>query len=449
MQADFDNEIIDNKLATEDVSIGKKMVLGVTLALLLSVGTFFSGLMIGGGSGASIPSGNQEASLLSWLFGSKKTTPSNEVNMDEFWRVWNLMDEKFAKTDGGGVSPQAKLEGAIAGMVRAYDDPYTVFLPKEDASALGEDISGNFSGVGMEVGMRDGLITVIAPLPDTPAEKAGIASGDIIVSVDGESTENMTVDKAVNLIRGEAGTEVLIGIVRAGALAIEEFKVTRANIEVPTVKVEQQGDTFIISLYSFNALAESKMQEALRQYVSSDSTKLVIDLRDNPGGYLQSAVNIAGFFLPSGKVVLRESFGDGRKEDVYRSPGKNVKEFGPGEIVVLINGGSASASEILAGALQEHGYATLIGVNSFGKGSVQELVSLDEGTALKVTVARWLTPDGTSISEGGLTPDIIIRRTIEQRQNDEDPQLKAAVDYLAGKEVKSEENGNGGLEDEG
>lgn len=449
MQADFDNnEDVKDEFGTEEVSAGKRLVLGVTLALLLSVGTFFSGLMIGGGSGANIPTENQEASILSWLFGNKKTAPSNEVDMREFWRVWNLMDEKFAKTDGSRVSAQEKLEGAIAGMVRAFDDPYTVFLPSEEASALGEDISGNFSGVGMEVGMRDGLITVIAPLPGTPAERAGIASGDVIVAVNGESTENMTVDKAVNMIRGEAGTEVTLGIVRMGALAVQEYTITRASIEVPTIKTEQQGDTFIISLYSFNALAESRMQEALRQYVSSGSTKLVIDLRDNPGGYLQSAVNIAGFILPAGKVVLRESFGDGQREEVYRSQGRNVKQFASGEIVVLINGGSASASEILAGALQEHGYATLIGVNSFGKGSVQELIDLDRGTALKVTVARWLTPEGTSISEGGLTPDILIRRTIEQRQNEEDPQLKAALDHLAGKEVKSEDPSNGEVEEE-
>jgi carboxyl-terminal processing protease len=219
---------------------------------------------------------------------------------------------------------------------------------------------------------------------------------------------------------------------RTGDTEPTDIKVTRATIEIPTVKTEQKGDTFIITLYSFNALAETKMQEAIRAYVKSGAKKMVLDMRGNPGGYLQSAVAIASYILPSGKVVLRESFADGRPEQIYRSQGKNLKEFKTGEIAVLIDGGSASAAEILAGALSQHDYATLIGTDSFGKGSVQELVPLPSGAALKVTIARWLTPDGTSISLKGLTPKIVVERTPEQRLANEDPQLKAAIEYLAG-----------------
>jgi carboxyl-terminal processing protease len=179
-------------------------------------------------------------------------------------------------------------------------------------------------------------------------------------------------------------------------------------------------------------LAEMKMQQALRDYVSSGATKLVLDLRGNPGGYLQGAVSIASYFMPAGKVVLRESFGDEREEEIYRSRGATLKQFAPKEMVVLIDGGSASASEILAGALQEQGYATLVGASSFGKGSVQELVNLPSGSSLKVTIARWLTPNGRSISNGGLTPDIVVERTVADREASRDPQLDAAIEVLHG-----------------
>jgi len=325
-----------------------------------------------------------------------------------------------------------KIEGAINGLVDAYGDPYTTFFPPADAAAFDEDISGNFSGVGMEVGIRNDLLTVIAPLPGTPAEKAGIMAGDVLVAIGGTSTEKMTVEEAVRLIRGPEGTDVILTIYRTGASSPEDITVTRAQIEIPTMKTEQRGDVYIITLYSFNALAEAKMQEALRAYVQSGADKLVLDLRGNPGGYLQSAVSIASYFLPQGKIVLRESFGDGQPEELYRSSGRTLKQFAPKEMVVLIDGGSASASEILAGALAEHGIATLVGTASFGKGSVQELVDLPSGSSLKVTIARWLTPNGTSISIGGLTPDIVVERTIEDREADRDPQLDAAVEVVNG-----------------
>jgi carboxyl-terminal processing protease len=192
---------------------------------------------------------------------------------------------------------------------------------------------------------------------------------------------------------------------------------------------------FIITLYSFNALSEAEMQNALRGYVESGKRKLILDLRGNPGGFLQSAVNISSFFLPAGAVVVREDFGESREERVYRSTGRQLKslvsDLIPEEMVVLIDGGSASASEIVAGALQEHGVATLIGSQTFGKGSVQELVELGDGSSLKVTIARWLTPNGTSISDGGLAPDIAVERTPQDRTEERDPQLDEALNFLA------------------
>jgi carboxyl-terminal processing protease len=402
-----------------------KTILPISLAIILATGAFFSGLHIGSQNGTA------NLGLSTLLAGEAQPDPT--ADLKEFWRVWDLLDEKFAKTGSSTeLNTAEKIDGAIAGLVRSYGDPYTTYFPKKEAEAFNEDISGNFSGVGMEVGIRNELMTIISPLPGTPAEKAGLLPGDIMLAIDGTSTEKMSVEEAVKLIRGVEGTEVAIKIYRTGATEPVEYKVKRAQIEIPTVKTEQKGDVYIITLYSFNAIAEMKMQEALRSYVRSGANKLVLDLRGNPGGYLQGAVAIASYFLPSGKVVLRESFGDGREEEVYRSSGKTLKQFTPKEMTVLIDGGSASASEILAGALQEQGYATLVGKSSFGKGSVQELVNLPSGASLKVTIARWLTPNGRSISNGGLSPDIEVDRTVEDREKNIDPQLEAAIGILKG-----------------
>lgn len=407
---------------------GSRNLLGVGLALLLATAAFFSGLH----ASTILSPLNQQSANLSTLFAAD-AQPSPEADLTEFWRVWELMDEKFAAASTTvELTTEERVQGAIDGLVDSFNDPYTTYMPPTDAAFFDDDISGNFSGVGMEVGIRDNLLTIIAPLSGMPAEQAGIMAGDVIVTIDKESTENMGVDKAVRLIRGEEGSQVVLGIFRAGATAVEDISIIRAQIEIPTVKTARDGEVFIITLYSFNALAEMKMQAAMREYVDSSAKKLIIDVRGNPGGYLQSAVAIASYFMPAGKVVLRESFGDGREEELYRSQGRTLKQFAPDEIVMLIDGGSASASEILAGALGQHDYATLIGVNSFGKGSVQELVNLPSGAALKVTIARWLTPDGTSISNGGLAPDIIVERTFEDRTAGRDPQLDAALQYLRG-----------------
>jgi carboxyl-terminal processing protease len=404
------------------------LFLGLGLAVVFAAAAFFSGLQLGSDMEAGV-----KLEAIAYSLFTSQADPATDVDLNQFWRVWNLMEEKYVSgSTSQQISKEERLEGAIEGLVKSYNDPYTIYLPPKDAEQFEEDISGNFSGVGMEVGIRDNIITVISPLPGTPAEKAGIVAGDAIVRIDDKTTEDMSIDKAVNLIRGEKGTEVKLTIYREGEQEFLEIPVVRDTILVPTIKTELKGDVFIISLFSFNAIAEMKMQEALREYVNSGANKIILDLRGNPGGFLQSAVSIAGYFLPAGKVVVRENFGENIDEQVFRSQGKSLKQYTPEEIVVLINKGSASASEILAGALKEHGVATLIGETTFGKGSVQELVELPDGSSLKVTVARWLTPNGTSISDGGLAPDIKIGRTPQQVLDDEDPQLEAALKWLAG-----------------
>lgn len=412
--------------------------LGLLLVAALVASAFLSGFQFGREATASTSESGNTAGLFSLL--AAPAQPPQDADLDAFWRVWQTMDEKFvAPSSSDAVTTEERIYGATGGMVDAFDDPYTVFLPPQDAKSFNEDISGNFGGVGMEVGMRDSVVTIISPLPNTPAEAAGLVAGDVIVRIDGESTEDMTIDDAVQRIRGEKGTDVTLSIYREGEFELRDIVVTRDTITIPTVETERVDENiFVIRLYSFNALAEMRVQEALREYVRSDAENLILDLRGNPGGFLQSAVSIASFFLPTGKVVVREQHGED-DETLYRSPGRTLREFAPEEMVVLIDNGSASASEILAGALRAHDIASLLGQTTFGKGSVQELVQLPDGSSLKVTVARWLTPDGTSISQNGLEPDIAIERTPQQRLNGEDPQFDAAISYLRGEPVADTE----------
>tara|TARA_B100002051_G_scaffold276628_1_gene326263 strand:+ start:33779 stop:35113 length:1335 start_codon:yes stop_codon:yes gene_type:complete len=416
----------------------QKRGLGIFLAFCFALGAFGSGLFLGAGDFSL----TQTASIFN-IFAAEPEVAvvddGDRPSLNEFWEVWELLDEKFANSSTTDeITAEEKLQGAIDGLVDAYDDPYTVYFTPVDTEAFNENISGNFSGVGMEVGIREGLVTVIAPLPDTPAEQAGVLAGDVIVQIDEVTTEDMRIDEAVKLIRGEKGTEVVLRVFREGESEFIDIPIIRDTIAIPTVKTEVIDDVFVISLYSFNAIAEAEMSKAFIEYIESGAGPLVLDLRGNPGGYLQGAVSIASYFLPAGKVVVTEEFGDETLNDVFRSRGRQLRDFHTEDMVVLVDNGSASASEILAGALKDHGVATVIGTQTFGKGSVQEVVDLDNGSSLKVTVARWLTPNGVSISDGGLAPDIVISRTPADRLADTDPQLDAAVRFLQGFEVVSE-----------
>ncbi len=356
------------------------------------------------------------------------------ADFSPFWKAWLILNDKFvgsAATTTPPVSDQERVWGAIQGMVASLGDPYSVFMPPAEASIFEENIQGNFGGVGMEIGVRDGLPTVIAPLKGTPAERAGILAGDKIISVGGTTTIEMPIDKVINLIRGEVNTAVVLTLLRKEKEDPFDLTVVRDVITIPTISSELRDDgTFSIALYSFTASSPELFRAALRDFVVSGSNKLILDLRNNPGGFLDAAVDMASWFLPGGAVVVSEDFGDKRESVVYRSKGYDIFDdrFGL-KMAILINQGSASASEILAGALAEHGKATLIGVQSFGKGSVQELVPVTADTSLKVTVAHWKTPEGKSISAGGLKPTIEVRADPDDLKGN-DTQLKRAVQFL-------------------
>ena len=353
---------------------------------------------------------------------------TKEADFEQFWKAWNIINEKYVPTKHQAVTNQEKVWGAIGGLADSLGHPYTYFMPPQEKSIFEQDVSGSFGGVGMQIGTRNGVLTVIAPLRDSPAERAGILKGDMIYRIDGATTTDMTIDKALYLIRGPIGEKVHLTIIRESVEEAIEVDIIRDAIQVPTINTEQRGDVFIISLYGFPATGAELFRGALREFVESNSNKLVLDLRGNPGGYLEVAVDMASWFLPPGAVVVSEAEKEGVGR-VYRSRGYDVfnDNF---HFVILVDGGSASAAEILAGALEQHGIATLVGTKTFGKGSVQELVPVTDDTALKVTVARWITPNGTNLSEGGLDPEVVVEYTKEDAEEGRDPQLDKAIEIV-------------------
>lgn len=350
------------------------------------------------------------------------------VDFEPFWKTWNLINEKYPSASE--IDDQARVYGAISGLVQSLDDPYSVFFDPEETKSFEEDISGNFSGVGMEVGIKDRILTVISPLRGTPAFKAGIKTGDKILKIDDKITSDMTIDEAIKLIRGERGTTVTLTIYREGEKEPKEFKIVRDLIDIPTIETELRKDgVFVVTLLSFSATSTELFRQAMIEFSEANSDKLVLDLRGNPGGYLDAAVEMASYFLPKGKTVVVEDYGGNQEQEIYRSKGYDVFTENL-KFVILIDGGSASASEILAGAMQDYKKAILVGDQSYGKGSVQEVVQITKDTILKVTVAKWLTPNGTSISEKGLTPDHKIELNAKDLEGNKDPQMDKAVELL-------------------
>jgi carboxyl-terminal processing protease len=370
-----------------------------------------------------------------FLLGTTKSPLRSQANAQEkldlepFWKVLALLEERFVSAKGEDISEEKKVFGAISGLVEAYGDPYTTFFPPKENENFQESLTGAFQGIGAEIGIRDDKLVVVSPLKDSPAEKAGLLPEDQIIAIDGESAIGFSVEEAVNIIRGEKGTEVVLTIIRKDLPESIDVSIVRDRISLPTLDTEIRGDVFIISLYNFNATAPDEFRQALREFVRSKRHKLVLDLRGNPGGFLEGAVDITSWFLPLGETVVVEDFGKGEDNRVFRSKGYNIFN-NKLKMVVLVNKGSASASEIVAGALREHGIATLVGETTFGKGSVQELLDVTDNTAIKITIARWLTPEGNSISNGGLVPDVAVELTREDVEKEIDTQLEKAIEIL-------------------
>lgn len=394
----------------------RKKILSNGLIALIIIVVFAGGIFIGKHSSAN-----------NTLSANGTTLSPENSDLTQFWSIWKLLNEKYPFKDKIP-SDSDRLYGAIGGMVSSFKDPYTMFFPPKEAKLFADEVKGEFTGVGMEVGVKDGVLTVVSPLKGSPAEKAGMMPGDVLVKIDGKSTESMSVDEAVSIIRGKAGTAVNLTVARKGKAELMEVSISRDTISFPTVDTKIDGDVFVLSLYSFSENSPKLFAEGLKKFTDSKLKKLVIDLRNNPGGYLDAAVDIGSYFIPQGKIIVRENQGNNNPELVYRSHGTDMPLPAGLKVMVLVNGGSASASEILAGALSEHGAADLVGVQTFGKGSVQELIPLSDGSSVKITIAKWFTPNGVSISEKGITPKYVI--TEKPSDKNTDPTLKKALQLL-------------------
>jgi len=349
------------------------------------------------------------------------------IDFSLFWDAYNKLQENFI--DPSEIDDQKIIYGAIDGMARSLGDPYTGFFKPEQARKFQQDLSGFFEGIGVEIGVKKDRLTVIAPLEGTPGQKAGLKAGDIITQIDGKDTFNMTTDDAVNLIRGQKGTPVVLTIAREGWITPKDIKIIRDTIVIPPMEWSMKDNNVAyIRIYQFDESLSYDFRSNVSKILRSPAKKIILDLRNNPGGYLEVAQDIAGWFLKREETVVIEDFGKNRERKIYKTNGNEVLSDYP--VVVLINGGSASASEILAGALRDNRGVRLIGEKSFGKGSVQEVVNLRGGSFLKITIAKWLTPKGSSISEVGLEPDVKVVVTDSDIETGRDPQLEKALEII-------------------
>ena len=367
----------------------------------------------------------QETTPMSTLVPVPTPANEDEKTFALFWEVWDLVQRNFY---GALPSMQQVTYAAIRGMLSTLGDDYTAFLEPEVAAVIQEDATGEFEGIGAFVDVdEEGKIVLVGIFEEGPAEQAGLLKGDRVLEVDGVSVVGRTLYEAIGLIRGPAGSAVTLLVERAETAAPFEVTVTRARLEIAITESEMRNDGIgYIRLYEFSAPASQRMQAGLRELLSQEPRAIIFDLRGNPGGWLDQAVEVTDLFLDDG-VILYERWSDGKEQVLEARPGDVAEEV---PLVVLVDGGSASASEIVAGALQDQERATLIGEHTFGKGSVQRPFTLSDGSELRVTAALWFTPDDRAIHGQGLLPDIEVLWPEEGVEPDADPQLERAVEYI-------------------
>ncbi len=369
------------------------------------------------GSGVLIGSGRVKVTGVSKLENIATNGSADAVSTEGLQEIY----DKLKKNYDGDVTKETLLDGLKKGAVASVGDPYTVYMSPDEAKEFNSDLDGKFEGIGAELSQEEGLIVIVSPIKGAPAEKAGLQPRDIVVEIDGESSTEMTVSEAVKRIRGEKGTEVKLGIVREGEKL--EFTIKRDTIDIASVEWTSDNGTGVITISRFSSDTTDLVRKAAQEFNDKGITKVILDMRGNPGGLLDQAVGVSEVWLEKGSTVLDEKRGD---EVIQSFKTEKAPIFKDVKTIVLINEGSASASEIVAGALKDNNKATLMGEKSFGKGSVQQLLELSNGGALKVTIARWYTPGGKNIDKEGISPDNEIARTVDDIKAKRDPQLDAA-----------------------
>jgi len=353
-----------------------------------------------------------------------------DVDMNAFWKAWDIINSKYTST-ATTTSNKDKVNGAIRGLADSLGDPYTTFFDAEENKNFQTDLSGTLEGIGAVLNVKDGLLTVVSVIKNSPAEKAKLEAGDRIIKIDDTDSTNIDIDRAVTLIRGKKGTSVKLIVVRGENKTQISFTIQRDTITTPIIETKKYSDdgVFAINIGSFTSNSPELFRAALREFVDTGYSKLIVDLRNNTGGYLEAAVDMTSWFVPTGKTVVTEDFGNNREPVIYRSKGYNLFNSNM-KVVILVNENTASASEIFSGALRDYDRAVLVGTKTYGKGSVQELVPVTEDTMLKVTIARWLTPKGTSLAHDGLNPDYEVIPTEDDYKNKKDVQFDKALEIV-------------------
>lgn len=429
-------EKIENCNASERGMFKKGVyLLFFLLAILMS---FSAGIYVTGRNEVLKKAASDEVVYLGKITGKYAEAPAGNISQDIdfglFWDVWDSIEKNYVDKDD--ISEKKMFYGALRGLAGSLGDPYTVFMDPKINKDFQDDLAGTFEGIGAEIGIKNDILTIIAPLPDMPAENAGLKAGDKILAINGTSTIGMTVDEAVSRIRGPKDTEVILSISREDLDEIKDIVIKRGTIIVKSIKTVFEDNIYTIKISSFGNDTNELFDGAVREILEKNPKGIIIDLRNNPGGYLDTAIEIASEWIEDGTIVTEQYSEATGVENQHSSRGRaRLKEY---PTVVLVNGGSASASEIVAGALQDYALATVVGGQTYGKGSVQTLENLSDGSSLKITIAKWLTPKGRSINDEGIKPDIDINYTLEDYEADNDPQMEAAIKILNGEEVVSD-----------
>lgn len=408
----------------------------IWLILILIIASFGAGVFFGKvWQVKDLVSDEKGAVEITKVLNLYSKSRSSEADFEQFWSVWNKVKEKYVDQP---VDDVKLFYGALEGVVSGLKDPYSMYFPPKQAVEFAEELSGEFSGIGAEIGIKEDQLVVIAPLAGSPAEKAGIKPGDKIYLIDGEETYGLALDKAVAKIRGLKGTSVKLTISHDGLQAVQEIIIVRDTIVVPTVIWEmKENNIAYLRVSYFNDDTWDQFDKAVKEIKLKSPKGLILDMRSNPGGYLDTAIAVASEWVKSGNIVT-EKFSGGR-QNLHPTIGTHRLAGMP--TVVLVDGGSASGSEIVAGALQDYSIAKLVGAKTYGKGSVQDFELLPDGSAIKLTVARWYTPKDRQIDKEGIMPDVVLDNMVESVTSTagvveyKDAGLERAIEMLAGGEL--------------
>jgi carboxyl-terminal processing protease len=405
---------------------------GAAIVLLLVVGSFSVGMFVGGvfadeetPTTSTVLQSTVESVLSTTVPGSVATPANTEELFEPFWQSWDLVHDIYIDQP---VDDEALMQGAIRGLMDSLGDQHSSYMDPDQYRQANLPLQGGYEGIGAWVDPNAEYLTIISPMPDSPAEEAGLISGDQIIAVDGEDMTGIDGNPVIRKVLGPAGTSLTLTVFREGDPEPFDVTLKRAHIEIPAVESEMlEDDIAYIKLFNFSATATEEISDALKELIDQEPQGLILDLRNNPGGERDAAVEIASQFV-SEDVIMYQEYGDGSRDTYETVKGGQAKEI---DLIVLVNEGSASGSEIVAGVIQDYERGALVGTTTFGKGSVQNWVPLveDQG-AVRVTIARWLTPNGRTIHGSGIEPDYIIEMTEEDFEADRDPQLDKAIELL-------------------